>query len=95
LTVTHQPFELKSCSNPLQMGKVLQFRIKKKFSVGCLHFWWCLRKHRIFWHVFPSLSKHMLTSKSRGSLTIEQISWLKTLLDLIGFYVILHAILGF
>jgi len=37
LTVTHQPFELKSCSNPLQMGKVLQFRIKKKNSVWVVY----------------------------------------------------------
>ena len=38
-TITRQPIELDSCSNPVKMGKVLYFSMKNKhFRFGCRFF---------------------------------------------------------
>jgi len=38
MAIMRQQIELESCSNSLKMGKVLQFRIKTKFKLGCRFF---------------------------------------------------------
>jgi len=68
---------------PALNGEKLVVKIEKKiFSLRFRPFWPCLHNHRMF---LTGLSKHWMTSTSRGSSKIEPISWRETSLDLNGF----------
>jgi len=49
--ITHQKIELETCSNPLKMGKVLQFSRKKIVSVLDVVFFLCLHDERMFMYI--------------------------------------------
>jgi len=76
--ITRQQIELETCSNPLKMGKVLQFSRKKIVSVLDVVFfsmfaWWA--------YVYVYFVDIWMASSSLGSRPNKTISWIKVFLE--------------